>query len=98
MKETENVTEIGNAAEIVTVNAIVIGNVREIVTGTAIVTARKNGGNTEVGHAKKTVTATVTGKRYRLLRDETTLAGLHTGVILSVFSMIAQFVVGVTYL
>ena len=97
MTETENVTEIGNAAEIVTVNAIGLGSVTEIVTGTAIVNARKNGGNTEVGHAKKTVTATVTGERYRLLRDETTLTVLHRCNFVF-FSMIAQFVVGVTYL
>lgn len=70
MKETE--TEIGetvtvivivNASGIVTVTKTVnvTENVTEIVTAT--VTAKKNVGNIEAGHAKKIVTATVTGER-----------------------------------
>lgn len=54
---------IVTVSEIVTVTKIVsvTGSVTEIVTAT--VTAKKNVGNTEAGHAKKSVTATVTGER-----------------------------------
>lgn len=58
-------TAIVSVSGIVTVTKIVnvTGNVTEIVTAT--VTAKRNVGNTEVGHAKKTVIviATVTGEK-----------------------------------
>ena len=63
-------TGIVNNAEIVSVT--VTGSVTENVTVivTVIVTAKRNDGNTEAGHVKKTVTVsatgTVTGERCRL--------------------------------
>ena len=62
--EIETVTGTVNV-ENVTVNVSVTGSVIEIVTAIVTVTAKKNVGNTEAGHAKKTVTenATVTGER-----------------------------------
>lgn len=66
-KETETEIETGivivTVSEIVNVTKIVnvTGSVTEIVIAT--VTVKKNVGNTEAGHAKKSVTATVTGER-----------------------------------
>jgi len=59
--ETASVSVTGNVTVIKIVN--VTGNVTEIVTAT--VTAKRNVGNTEVDHAKKTVIviATVTGEK-----------------------------------
>lgn len=64
MTEIETVTGTVNV-ENVTVNVSVTGSVIEIVTAIVTVTAKKNVGNTEAGHAKKNVTgiATVTGER-----------------------------------
>jgi len=59
--ETVIVSVTGNVSVIKIVN--VTGNMTEIMTAT--VTAKRNVGNTEVGHAKKTVIviATVTGEK-----------------------------------